>query len=135
MYSPEPVGVQKLFAIALFASLLIPSAVGQTGAQGGRPDLLTIVNARQTDIPIERARVLLVTACRVVAEEFHKRPEDLNLRMKLILGESHERVFVDDSGGMTLYLEHWNETKFVDGIITGAMQLLMPLDTRKHVFT
>jgi len=135
MYSTGPVGVRKLLAIALFASLLIPSAVGQNSAHSGRPDLLTIVNSRETDFPIERARVLLVTACRVVAEEFHKRPEDLDLRMKLILGEPHERVFVDDSGAMTLYLEHWNETKFVDGIITGAMQLLMPLDTRKHVFT
>jgi hypothetical protein len=135
MYSAEPVGLQKLLLLSLFASLLIPIAKGQTVTQSGRPDMLTVVNSRQTDIPIERARVLLLTACRVVAEEFHKRPEDLDLRMKLILGEPHERVSVDDSGGMTLYLERWNETKFVDGIITGAMQLLMPLDTRKHVFT
>ena len=135
MYSAGPVGVRKRLAFALLASSLIPIATGQTSAQGGRPDLLTIVNSRQTDVPIERARVLLMTACRIVAEEFHKRPEDLDLRMKLILGDPHERVSVDENGGMTLYLESWNETKFVDGIITGAMQLLMPLDTRKHVFT
>jgi len=55
--------------------------------------------------------------------------------MTLILGDPDERVAVDDNGGMTLYLERWNETKFVDGVITGAMQLLMPLHTRKQVFT
>ena len=135
MYSAEPAGVRKLLLLALLTLSAIPIAKGQTGTGPGRPDLLTIVNSRQTDIPIERARVLLLTACRVVAEEFHKRPEDLDLRMTLILGESHERVSVDDSGGMTLYLERWNETKFVDGVITGTIQLLMPLQTRKQVFT
>lgn len=135
MYSAEPVGVRHLLVFALFASFAICVANGQTGMQGGRPDLLTIVDSHQTDIPIERARVLLLTACRVVAEEFHKRPEDVDLRMTLILGDPHERVAVNDSGGMTLYLERWNETKFVDGVITGAMQLLMPLHTRKQVFT
>jgi len=135
MYLAETVGVRKLLFFALLASSAIPIAIGQTGKQSGRPDLLTIVNSRQSDVPIERARVLLLTTCSVVAEEFHKRPEDVDLRMTLVLGEQHERVAVDDSAGMTLYLERWNETKFVDGVITGAMQLLMPLHTRKQVFT
>lgn len=130
-----PIGVRRFLAFALFASLGIPIAKGQTDTRTGRPDLLTVVNSHQPDIPIERARVLLLTTCRVIAEEFHQRPEDVDLRMTLILGDRHERVAVDDNGGMTLYLEHWNETKFVDGVITGAMQLLMPLHTRKQVFT
>jgi hypothetical protein len=135
MYSAEPVGVRKFLAFALLALSVIPTAKGQTDTRAGRPDLLTVVNSHETDIPIERARVLLLTTCRVVAEQFNKKPDDLELRMTLIFGEPHERVAVDDSGGMTLYLEHWNETKFVDGVITGAMQLLMPLHTRKQVFT
>jgi len=135
MYSAEPVCVRKLLVFALLASSAIAIAMGQTGTQISRPDLLTIVNSHQTDVPIEKARVLLLTTCSVVAEEFHKRPEDVDLRMTLILGEPHERVAVDDSGAMTLYLERWNETKFVDGVITGAMQLLMPLHTRRQVFT
>src|SRR5215469_6525735 len=110
MYSAEPVGVRRLLVFALFAAIAIPIAKGQAGTQGGRPDVLTVVNAHQTDIPIERARVLLLTTCRVVAEQFNKKPDDLELRVILIFGEPHERVAVDDSGGMTLYLEHWNET-------------------------
>jgi len=135
MCSAEPVSVRKLLVLALFASLVIPIANGQTNTRAARPDLLTVVNPRQTDIPIERARILLLTTCRVVAEQFHKRPEDVDLRMTLILGDPGERVAVDDSGGMTLYLERWNETKFVDGVITGAIQQLMPLHTRNQMFT
>ena len=135
MYSTEPVDVGKLFVLALLASLVIPMAKGQTSAQSGRPDMLTVVNSQQTAIPIERARVLLLTTCRVVAEQFHKKPEDIDLRMTLVLGEPGERVSVDDNGGMKLYLERWNETKFVDGVITGAMQVLMPLHTRRQMFT
>ncbi|SRR5579871_990385 len=134
MCSAEPVGVRKLFLFALLASL-VQIANGQTDTRTNRPEVLTVVDSHQTDVPIERARVLLLTTCRVVAEEFHKRPEDVDLRMTLILGDPHERVAVDDTGGMTLYLEHWNETKFVDGVITGAIQQLMPLHTRNQMFT
>lgn len=86
-------------------------------------------------MPGERARVLLLTACRVVAEEFHQKPEDVDLRVTLLLGESNEHVTIDDTGRMTLYLEHWDETKFVDGVITGAIQKLTPLSRRKQMFT
>lgn len=134
MYSAEPVGVRKLLVFALSASL-IQIANGQTDTPAGRPDLLTVVNSRQTDVPIERARVLLLTTCRVVAEEFHKRPEDVELRMTLVLGDPGERVAVEDSGGITLYLEHWNENKFIDGVITGAIQQLMPVHNRNQLFT
>ena len=135
MYSAEPVGVRKLLVFALFASSVMPTARGQTKTESGRPETLTVVNSRQTDIPIERARILLLTTCRVVAEQLHKKPEDVDLKMTLILGEPGERVAVDDNGGMTLYLDHWNETKFVDGVITGAIQQLMPLRTRNQMFT
>jgi len=135
MCSAEPVGVRKLLVFALFAACAIPMAKGQAGTQGGRPDVLTVVNAHQTDIPVDRARVLLLTTCRVVAEEFHKRPEEVDLRVTLVLGNPQERVAVDDNGGMTLYLQSWKETKFVDGVITGAIQLLMPRRSRNQMFT
>src|SRR5690349_17086838 len=104
MCSAIPIGVRRFLAFALFTSLGIPIAKGQAGTRTGRPDLLTVVNSHQPDIPIERARVLLLTTCRVIAEEFHQRPEDVDLRMTLILGDPDERVAVDDNGGMTLYL-------------------------------
>lgn len=85
-------------------------------------------------MPGERARVLLLTTCRVVAEEFHQKPEDVDLKVTLLLGESNERVAIDDTGRMTLYLERWDEIKFVDGVITAAIQKLTPLPRRKQMF-
>lgn len=109
--------------------------IGMPSKDSGRPDVLTIVNSRQVDVPGERARVLLLTTCRVVAEDFHRRPEDVDLKMTLVLGEREERYAIDEAGRMTLYLESWNEAKFVDGVITGAMQRLTPLPARKQMLS
>lgn len=126
------------FLAPIFTCIFVAQvAIGQSAQpvpSMPRPDILTIVNSRQIDMPGERARVLLLTACRVVAEEFHQRPEDIDLKVTLLLGESNEHVAIDDSGRMILYLERWDETKFVDGVITGAIQKLTPLSRRKHMF-
>jgi len=131
-------GMARLLAAVLACSFVIQLANGQTGTSSEnlpRPDVLTVVNSRQIDMPGERARVLLLTTCRVVAEEFHQKPEELELKVTLLLGESNEHVAIDDSGRMTLYLERWDETKFVDGVITGAIQKLTPLHRREQMFT
>ena len=133
------VGMPRFFAAILACTFVVPAAIGQSGTQSipilPRPDILTIVNSRQIDMPGERARVLVLTACRVVAEEFHQKPEDVELNVTLLLGESNEHLAIDDTGRMTLYLERWDETKFVDGVITGAIQKLTPLTRRKQMFT
>lgn len=132
------IGMPRLLASVLVCTFVIQAAIGQSAQSipgTSRPDVLTIVNSRQIDMPGERARVLLLTACRVVAEEFHQKPEDVDLNVTLLLGESNERVAIDDTGRMTLYLERWDETKFIDGVITGAIQKLTPLPRRKQMFT
>src|SRR5215472_19234664 len=131
------VGMPRLLASVLACTFVIQVASGQSShsvPNPPRPEILTIINSRQIDMPGERARVLLLTACRVVAEEFHQKPEDLDLKVTLLLGEPNERVAIDDNGRMTLYLERWDETKFVDGVITGAIQKLTPLSRRKQMF-
>lgn len=131
------VAMPRLLAPSLACMFVVQGAMGQSAQSVPslpRPDILTIVNSRQIDIPGERARVLLLTACRVVAEEFHQRPEDLELKMTLLLGESNEHVVIDETGRMVLYLERWDETKFVDGVITGAIQKLTPSSRRRHMF-
>jgi hypothetical protein len=133
--APHP--ARRLFAGALalaFAGAAI-AQIGVPSKDSGRPDVLTIVNSRQVDVPGERARVLLLTTCRVVAENFHRRPEDVDLKMTLVLGGREERYAIDETGRMTLYLESWNEAKFVDGVITGAMQRLTPLPARKQMLS
>ena len=126
-------------ALAIGALLILPAASGQTGpesnASNTRPDVLTIVSSSHSDIPVDRARVLLLTTCRVVAEEFHRKPEDAELQLTLIIGEGDERTAVDAAGHEELYLKRWDEGKFVDGVITGATQMLTSLHTRRKMFS
>lgn len=131
------VGMPKLLAAILACTFVIQVVIGQSAQSVPvpRPDILTIVNSRQIDMPGERARALLLTTCRVVAEEFHQKPEDVDLRVTLLLGESNEHVAIDETGRLTLYLERWDETKFVDGVITAAIQKLTPLPRRKQMFS
>jgi len=131
------VGMPRLLTAIFACTFVVQLAIGQSSESSPnslRPDILTIVNSRQIDMPGERARVLLLTTCRVVAEEFHQKAEDVDLKVTLLLGESNEHVAIDDRGRMTLYMERWDETKFVDGVITGAIQRLTPLLRRKQMF-
>jgi hypothetical protein len=134
MSSVEAVG-RWLLTFVFASSLVIRVADGQTASRDSRADVLTIVNSAHADVPRDRAKVLLLTTCRVVAEEFHRKPEEVELQMTLIVGAGSERYAIDPAGHMTLYLESWNEVKFVDGVITGAMQRLTPLRTRRQMLS
>jgi hypothetical protein len=139
MYVLAPERVKSLLlAVALVLAsgeiFAYAQAVTPSDGQLSRQDSFTIVNPRQTDVPRERARVLMLTTCRVVAEQYHRKPEDIALRLTLVLGDPNERVGVDDSGMMTLYLERWNETRFVNGVITGAIQSLTTVGVRKEMY-
>ena len=73
--------VWRLLAVVLLASFAAKAALGQTDPQpsknSSRTDLLTIVNPKRRDVPADRAKVLLLTTFRVVAEEFHRKPDDV----------------------------------------------------------
>src|SRR5262249_4113684 len=45
----------------------------------------------------------------------------------------NERFAIDPGGRTTLYLASWNEVKFVDGVIMGAIQRLTPLPLRRQM--
>ena len=133
-----PRGVRKFFVVALILVFGSSAARGQDGARSsgeGTADRLTIVNPGQLDIPDKRARVLLLTTCRVVAEEFHQKPKHVEITMTLVLGARDEHYAIDKTGRMTMYLEHWDEGKFVNGVITVAVQWLAPLHLRNQMFT
>ena len=126
-------------AIAGLVSLLGHVALAQAGspidAGAVASDRLTITNPQHQEVPAERARVLLLTTSRVVAEEFHRRPDEVNLKLTLVLGDKDERSMMDLSGHLTLYMDRWSEGKFVDGVITGAVQQLTSMQTRRKMFT
>lgn len=131
----------ELKKLAIAALIFIFGHLATTGQDGARSnhaakaDELTIVNPRQIEIPDDRARVLLVTTYRVVAGEFHRKPKEIELAMTLVLGERNEYYSIDKEGRMTLYLERWDEGKFVNGVITSVVQRLAPLHVRNEMFT
>jgi len=124
--------------VALILVFGSSAARGQDGARSsgeGKADRLTIVNPSQLDIPDKRARVLLLTTCRLVAEEFHQKPEHVEITMTLVLGARDEYYAIDKTGRMTMYLEHWDEGKFVDGVIISAIQWMASLQMRNQMLT
>lgn len=135
----RPFWTWRSVAIAGLLSLLGHVALAQAGSLAGADtlasDRLTIVNPQHQEVPEERARVLLLTTSRVVVEEFHRRPDEVNLKLTLVLGDKDERSMMDLTGHLTLYMDRWSEGKFVDGVITGAVQQLTTMQTRRKMFT
>jgi len=133
-------------AIILAFSIAVPVAASPqpivqsptehpVNVSGSDSDALQINNPKHKDIPVTRARVLLLTTCRVVADEFHRKPTDVNVRLDLVVGERNEYYSIEKDGRVTLYLDHWDETRFVDAVITGAMHQLTPPHLRKQMLS
>ena len=125
--------------VAAIVSLLGHFAPAQAGsssaADAPAAARVTIVNHQHQEVPEARVRVLLLTTCRVVAEEFHRHPDEVDLKLTLVIGDRDERSMIDKDGNLSLYMDRWNEGKFVDGVITGAVQQLTTLKKRQKMFT
>ena len=125
--------------VAALVSVLGHLALAQAGSASSADELararVTIVNGQHQEVPEARVRVLLLTTCRVVAEEFHRHPDEVDLRLTLVMGDRDERSMIDKDGNLSLYMDRWNEGKFVDGVITGAVQQLTTQRTRQKMFT
>lgn len=136
MYFSARRDVRKVLVVALvFGSF---AARGQDVARSnreGKADMLTIVNPNQLDIPDERARVLLLMTCRLVAEEFHQKPKHVEIAMTLVLGARDVHYSIDKKGRLTMYLARWDERKFVDGVVTSAIQWMASLRMRNQMLT
>ena len=138
MYFSANHDVRELLVIALILIFGSPTARGQDEARpnrDARQDVLTVVNPNQVDMPGERARVLLVTACRVLADEFHRKPVHVERMMTLVLGARDEHYSIDKDGRIAMYLERWDEGKFVNGVITTVVERMAPLRLRNQMLS
>lgn len=128
----------RFVGIAVLALMIGHLALAQAGSPSSASELardrLTIVNPHHYDVPEDRVRVLFLTTCRVVAEEFHRHPSEVDLKLTLVIGDKSERSMIDLDGHLTLYMDRWSEGKFVDGVITGAVQQLTTLQARTKMF-
>ena len=134
---PKPLWLSV--GVAALVSLLGHFALAQAGPASGADALdrarVIIVNRQHQEVPEARVRVLLLTTCRVVAEEFHRHPDEVDLKLTLVVGDREERSMIDKDGNLSLYMDRWNEGKFVDGVITGAVQQLTTRKKRQKMFT
>lgn len=90
---------------------------------------LTIVNPKKLEVPEERAKVLLIETCRVVAKEFHVHSSsDIEYSLTLVFGEQDEGYGIDRQGKITLFLQQWSERKFVVWATRLAIQSLANRD-------
>src|ERR1700751_1161170 len=113
------VGSRAIVTLFLASNMMVLTTKTLSPAQ------LTIINPKHLDVPEDRARVLLIEASRVVADEFHVRnPSDLEYPLLLVLGEKDEGYGTDNEGKVTLYLQVWNESKFLDAATRLAIQNL-----------
>ena len=126
------------FVAAAVLALIGHLALAQVGSPSSvdepAPDRLTIVNPHHYDVPEDRVRILFLTTCRVVAEQFHRHPSEVDLKLTLVIGDKSERSMIDQEGHLALYMDRWSEGKFVDGVITGAVQQLTTRQARTKMF-
>lgn len=126
-------------AAILIAALFQPGAQSQTEqatiVTAADSDALKITNPKHRDIPVARAQVLLLETCKIVADEFHRKASDIHVRINLVVGDADERYSIEKDGRITLYLDHWDEARFVDVVITGAMHQLSPPHLRRQMLT
>lgn len=77
----------KMVRIAMLATPLMSNKLSTLRSLSQ----LTIVNPKHLEVPEEKGKVLLSTACRVVAQEFHvSDPSALRFSLVLVLGEKEE---------------------------------------------
>lgn len=87
---------------------------------------LSVVNPRHLSVSEEKARLILNTAYRVVAEQFKIRDfASDEQKLTLVLGETNERYEEQSSGkACTVYLNQWDEEKFAVAAMRHAVYRL-----------
>jgi len=118
--------------ILLGAPLLVPQigaqvAVSEPSSLKSAKLDVEIVNPKHLNVPNDTVKVLMSTACQVVAEDSHLRNEcDAPYSLKLVLGEQEERYGIDQHGKAIIYLSRWDDLKFAYTAISVAIQRAHP---------
>jgi hypothetical protein len=116
--------------LSVIAALLVVIATSSPSAAQ-----LTIVNPNHVPVPEQKASLLLSTACRVIAEKFRiSKRADHQFSMTLVLGFKDEH-YTADQGAYTLFLERWDERKFIAAMINLAIQRIVIQDRGASIQT
>jgi hypothetical protein len=124
--------MKRILVMAVLWPLLVP----QIGAQVASPETsslkmakleVEIVNPKHLNLPNDTVKVLMSTACQVVAEDSHLKDEcDAPYSLKLVLGAQEERYGIDPQGRAIVYLSRWDDSRFAYTVVQLAMQRAHP---------
>lgn len=108
----------KCFAILVFL-LVGPLGLAQ----------VTVQNPQHLPLSELEVETLHNIVCRVVAEEFHVRPNRFGGTVILVLGADQEHTVADETKGtFTIYLKRWDEATFASSDLQLAVQRLVGRD-------
>ena len=114
-------GFMRLSAIA---ALAITIAISSSSLAQ-----LTIQNPAHLEVPEQKAKLLMSTACRVIAENFRIGNHASDFSLTLVLGAGDEHYSADqDKDAYTLFLQRWDESKFTVAMTNLAIQRLVVHD-------
>jgi hypothetical protein len=97
---------------------------------------LSIENPKKMEVPEEHIQTLFLNTNRVMEAEFHS-PGSLEnkFRARLVLGQPQERLSIDDAdGNASVYLERWDEGKFVFAVMRVGLQRLLDSGRQNRMF-
>jgi hypothetical protein len=119
---------RKVVTLFLWASCLALLGSSASLAQ------ITIKNPKHLSVPDNKPQVLFRMACQQVAEEFHiVDPAKLQFPVTVVLGEASRYTADEDTQAYTIYLERWDDVRFVSSVVMLAAHRVVTRERYKRM--
>jgi hypothetical protein len=98
------------------------------------PAQIIIKNPKHLSVPDNKPQVLFRMACQQVAEEFHiVDPAKLQFPVTVVLGEASRYTADEDAQVYTIYLERWDDVRFVSSVVMLAAHRVVTREQYKKM--
>jgi hypothetical protein len=120
--------VRKFAALCFWVSCFALMGSSATLAQ------ITIKNPKHLSVPDDKPQVLFRIACQQVAEEFHiVDPAKLQFPVTVVLGEASRYTADEDTQAYTIYMERWDDARFVSSVVMLAAHRVVTRERYKRM--
>jgi hypothetical protein len=121
-------GARKVVALIFWGGCLALLGSSATRAQ------ITIKNPKHLSVPDNKPQVLFRMACQQVADEFHiVDPAKLQFPVTVVLGEASRYTADEETQAYTIYLERWDDVRFVSSVVMLAAHRLVTRERYKKM--
>jgi hypothetical protein len=95
---------------------------------------VTVKNPKHLSVPEDRPQILFRMACQRVAEEFHVvDPAKLQFPVTVVLGEASRYTADEDTQAYTIYVERWDDARFVSSAVMLAAHRVVTRERYKRI--